>query len=249
MKSKWHIPLSSKDPGYQTELARCMFYNKRWDELTDEEKANKNVPSLWDQKYSPKAQMKPGAIVITRRDSKSVYGIPFPAHTSEYTRAMVACRFFRKKWVDLTEEEQQWDPVIRDKTTQETREQKVGYNQPMVSGDTTGKDGCFIGPDGIIDGGTPKIGGMVFDSRLQKVKKNCEDLCWVTDLVTSLVKSQRERVDITKTMANELHGLNNGLFSLVALENSIKANTKAIEDQLLVIGDLISTLEEYIKKE
>ena len=236
MKSKWHIPLSSRDPGYQLELARCKFFNKRWDELTDEEKAKKDIPSLWDQVYSRTAQMKPGAIVIRRRDGRaSVYEIPFPKGTAEYARAMGACRFFRKKWTDLTEEEQQWNPVIRDKTTQEVREQKVGYNQPTVSGDTTGKAGCFIGPDGIINGGKPKIDGMVFDSRLQKVKKNCEDLCWVTDLVTTLVKSQARQVEIIKTMND----------SQVTLENSIKSNTRAIEEQTTAIKDLTMTLKNF----
>jgi hypothetical protein len=250
MKSKWHIPLSSKDPGYQKELARCMFFNKQWDQLTEEEKARRHIPSLWDQKYSPSAQMQPGAVVVRKRGrlDETVYGIPFPAGTHEYTRAVGACRFFRKKWIDLTEEQQQWNPVIRQKTTQETREQKVGFNQPIVVGNTIGKEGCSIGTDGIVDSGTPKVDGMMFDSRLQRVKKNCQDLCYVTDLITTLVKSQRERVDITRTMANELHSLNNGMVSLSSLENSIKSNTKAIENQTIVIGDLIATLEEYIKR-
>jgi hypothetical protein len=252
MKSKWHIPLSAKDPGYQTELARCIFYNKRWEQLTDEEKANKNVPSLFVQRYSKNpmtiedvATVKDGQSII--RKKKGVYGdIPFPAISMEYRKAMVACRFFKKRWEDLTEEERAWDPTLKG-TLKQNHNTMIG--QPIRVDDTNGKEGCFIGPDGTIESGTPQVDGMMFDSRQQKVKKNCQDLCWVTDLVTSLVKSQRERVDITKTMANELHGLNSGLVSLLTLENSIKANTKAIENQSLVIGDLISTLEEYIKKE
>jgi hypothetical protein len=240
MKSKWHIPLSSKDPGYQTELARCMFYNKRWDELTDEEKSDKNVPSIFIQRYSKVTKATIGDIAEViggnhggGRKKTGIYGdIPFPAVSMEYKKAMAACRFFKKTWENLTDEERRWDPTLKG-TLHHNNNQMIGL--PVRSGDTTGKDGCFIGPDGIIDGGKPKIDGMVFDSRLQKVKKNCEDLCWVTDLVTTLVKAQARQVEIIKTMYD----------TQVTLENSIKSNTRAIEEQTTAIKDLTMTLKNF----
>ena len=236
MKSKWHIPLSAKDPGYQTELARCMFYNKRWDQLTDEEKANKNVPSLWFQRYKKTTTIGDVAVVKDGRNSRKktgIYGdIPFPVVSMEYKKATAACRFFRKPWEQLTEEERAWDPTLKG-TLHQDNSKMIG--QPIRTNGTEGKDGCFIGPDGLVDGGTPRIDGMMFDSKDQKVKKNCQDLCFVTELVTKLVKSQDRQVSIIGDMNN----------SQMTLENSIKANTKAIEDQTIAIKDLTMTLKNF----
>jgi hypothetical protein len=48
-------------------------------------------------------------------------------------------------------------------------------------------------------------------------------------------------------MAMALEKLNTSVVSLVTLETSIKTMTKAIENQALVVGDLISTLEEALE--
>jgi hypothetical protein len=145
---------------------------------------------------------------------------------------MAACRFFKKKWENLTDEEKAWDPTLKG-TLHHSNNTMIG--QPIRSGDITGKEGCFIGPDGTVDGGKPEVDGMMFDSRLQKVKKNCQDLCFVNDLVTTLVKSQMRQADITGTVDK----------SLVTLGNIVKQNTKSIEEQTTAIKDLTITLKNF----
>ena len=251
MKSRWNIPLSAKDPGYQRELARCIYYNKTWDQLTDEERTKEDIPSLWLQRYKPKLVL--GDVAKTTRETnprkpRNVYGIP-PMSTDsiEYRRMAAACRFFKKPWDQLTDDEKAWDPEVVGKSTQQIREQKAGYHQPMVVGDTVGKTGAMIDPEGLGHG-VPEIGKPLFDARLQKVQMNCKDLCFVNELVTTLVRSHQQKTDAIKDVARELTTMNDNLKRINNAAYAMKAVADTMDKQTTVLGDLIGVLDEILQE-